>query len=384
MVIEAGDKTCEYQLCSVISHINDSSNGVGHLVTHTWTSKEYGTPDVPLPSEYVPPNSTDINEDGQWLLFNDFAVTPTMVDDVMKFAMPWRSPCVLLYRKVGMSLGSTAKTGTSTVVEPAVPPPGSSGDKKSSTSDGTVVNGQKQKSEQINYLFDYPSLSHNYSAHKSSFVKVPPTALPSKGDLVAIDAEFVALSEEEAEIRADGRRVVVQDSRLSLARVSVLNDAGTTFIDDYIVTPEPVVDYLTRFSGLVPGDLDPSVSSHHLLPLKVVYSKLRHLVDRGCLFVGHGLTKDFRIINLYVPPEQIIDTVELFHRPHQRKISLRFLAGFLLGMDIQSETHDSIEDAKTALLVYKKYLQLTADKKFEQTLTEIYNIGHQTGWKAVS
>ncbi len=89
------------------------------------------------------------------------------------------------------------------------------------------------------------------------------------------------------------------------------------FIDDYIQTPEPVVDYLTRFSGLKHEDLEPSISNRYLIPLKSAYLKLRMLVDRGCIFIGHGLQKDFRIINLYVPPEQVVDTVDLFHRHKQ-------------------------------------------------------------------
>lgn len=49
--------------------------------------------------------------------------------------------------------------------------------------------------------------------------------------------------------------------------------------------------------------------------------------------------------------------MELWSLEQQRKISLRFLAAQLLGESIQGETHDSIEDARTALRLYKKYLE---------------------------
>ena len=60
------------------------------------------------------------------------------------------------------------------------------------------------------------------------------------------------------------------------------------FIDDYILCEDAVADYLTRFSGLKQEDLVVRQSKHYLVPLKESYMRLRTLVDRGCIFVGHG------------------------------------------------------------------------------------------------
>lgn len=102
--------------------------------------------------------------------------------------------------------------------------------------------------------------------------------LPRRGTLVSIDAEFVSLQQaslfshatcmarldnssvtfhvlqEEAEFHSDGTKKVIRPSRMTLARVSVLRGegegTGIPFIDDHIHTSEPVVDYLTEFSGI--------------------------------------------------------------------------------------------------------------------------------------
>jgi len=105
-------------------------------------------------------------------------------------------------------------------------------------------------------------------------------------------------------------------------------------------------------------------------------------VDLGCTFVGHGLSKDFRIINIFVPPEQVIDTVDLyFVKSRQRRLSLRFLSWFVLGEHIQTDTHDSIEDARSALNLYKAYTTFEEQGVFDQKLEEIYKEGKQYQFK---
>lgn len=72
--------------------------------------------------------------------------------------------------------------------------------------------------------------------------------------------------------------------------------------------------------------------------------------------------------------------MELFHFKRQRKLSLRFIAAYLLGIEIQHATHDSIEDAAVAVQLYHAYLALVAKKTFEETLLEMYRFGKQYGF----
>ncbi|RHY34661.1 hypothetical protein DYB32_000760 [Aphanomyces invadans] len=319
-----------------------------------------------------------VGPDGLWMLLNDFTVSESSVDDAINFSPPWKYPSVLLYRREGspVVLDTTA---------PPAPIPST--------------------------IFDAAPLNPTVARPRMSTV-----TLPKKGDRVAIDTEFVIVEMEEATLQTDGTRklptldarhvslvsvgVVIKESRQSLARVSVIHgETDAVLVDDYILPNEPVVDYLTRFSGLTGEDLDPARSRHPVVSLKTAYMKLRYLVDAGCLFVGHGLHKDFRIVNIFVPPNQvlwpprfvyflnkgfcaqIIDTVELYQQPNMRKIALRFLCAYLLKAEIQLDTHDSIEDARAALRLHNKYLELVATNEFDKTLVEIYSAGRHCRWK---
>ena len=288
----------------------------------------------------------------QWYIFNDFTITPIPQQESVWFNLKWKIPCILFYSATEMpkSLENLSYTNPITVD-----------------------------------IFAEDKSVQRIGGKRITFTPLGQEEMPKKGDLIAIDAEFVTLNQEEAELRSDGKVSTVKAAHMSVARITCVRGEGkmegAPFIDDYISTQEQVVDYLTKFSGIKPGDLDANFSSKHLTTLKSTYQKLRFLVDCGCIFIGHGLKNDFRVINMLVPVDQTIDTLHLLHLPHHRWVSLKFLAWHFLKLNIQGITHDSIEDAVTSLRLYRKYLQLKKENRIMEALTEMYDIGKELNWK---
>ena len=185
---------------------------------------------------------------------------------------------------------------------------------------------------------------------------------------------------------AEGNLATVNPMRQGIGRVSVLRvggeEEGIPFIDDYIAINEPIVDYVTQFSGIEEGDLDPRRSKHALVSLKIAYKKLWLLLQLGCVFVGHGLSKDFLEINIHVPKEQIIDTVVLFRqRENKRRLRLALLAEYLLLEEVQRGNHDSIEDARTALRLWRKWQEFDDAGIVEQMVNQTYREASTTNFQ---
>nr|XP_018265891.1 PAB-dependent poly(A)-specific ribonuclease subunit PAN2 [Kwoniella dejecticola CBS 10117]OBR88049.1 PAB-dependent poly(A)-specific ribonuclease subunit PAN2 [Kwoniella dejecticola CBS 10117] len=345
VTLEGNDtEKSEYEVKSLVVQIQEDENTPAHLVSFV--------------KENEPTNETGMATESNWIMFNDFLVRQVTEDEVFTFPGQWKVPSVIILQRIDTD-SLLDLSGLPKSIDPSV-------------------------------LLKDVSIAWNRRNALIKHTVFTPSELPTPGTLVAIDAEFVALQQEEMEFRSDGTKNILRPSHMSLARVSVLRGQGekegVPFIDDYIHTSETVVDYLTEFSGIKAGDLDPNNSPHTLVPLKVAYKKLRLLVDLGCIFIGHGLAKDFRTINIFIPSEQVMDTVHIFTIPgRQRKLSLKFLAWYLLKKDIQTNSHDSIEDSKFALLLYKLYREYVErdddGDEFRALMDNVFNEGHKLGFK---
>ncbi|XP_063808660.1 PAN2-PAN3 deadenylation complex catalytic subunit PAN2 isoform X2 [Pseudophryne corroboree] len=339
---DENEATNVYDLMATVVHILDPRTG-GSLVAHIKVGETYHQRKEGVTHQ-------------QWYLFNDFLIEPVDKCEAVQFDMTWKVPAILFYTK--RNLNAKYSLSLKNPIEASV-------------------------------LLAEASLARKQRKCHATFIPLLLNEMPQAGELVGLDAEFVTLNQEEAELRSDGTKSTIKPSQMSVARITCVRGQGTNegvpFIDDYISTQEQVVDYLTQYSGIKPGDLDAKISSKHLTTLKSTYLKLRFLIDVGVKFVGHGLQKDFRVINLMVPKDQVIDTVYLFHMPRKRMISLRYLAWYFLDLKIQGETHDSIEDARTALQLYRKYLELsrngTEPDLFRKVLKSLYEKGRKMDWK---
>jgi PAB-dependent poly(A)-specific ribonuclease subunit 2 len=305
------------------------------------------------------PVEQDVAED-DWVLVNGFVVSQTKVDDARSFHVKFREPSLIIFRAVDELDNGPAKS--------------------------VAIRIRKGEAERENIPPEVIRTSSITDGARSMYsANQSPSVLPCKNDLIAFDAEFVALAEEESTLTLAGSKVVIRETRHALARISILDgrveSALSVILDDYVLPNENVSDYLTRFSGIVSDDLDPKRSQHHLISTRVAYLKLRCLVERGCIFVGHGLQQDFWTANLAVPANQIIDTVEIYHKPAQRYVSLRFLTNFVLKRDMQQDVHDSVEDALAAFELYKKAVELKENGEFDRVLNELYEYGHKNDWK---
>ncbi|ORM40056.1 PAB-dependent poly(A)-specific ribonuclease subunit PAN2 [Babesia sp. Xinjiang] len=313
----------------------------------------------------------------EWLLINDGYICELDNEDyrqILDFSSPWKQPITLIYQKDNMG-----------VIHEITP--SAAGDVSVVNVNGRIVPlpvPNEKEPIPASIFISESNIAHNPLAHGKNRTFVPLSvnellALHHKQFIVALDVEGVKIGSETAvntryhqlpDAISSPRSIEMQKKTFiysakdteeqnvaTLARVSAVRGTGEgfgiPFLDHYIHRREPPKDYLTRFSGIHQGDLDLKSSVHWLTTRKAIYMKIRYLIDAGCTILGHGLEQDFKMLNIVVPQSQVIDTVELFRLPGRRYISLQFLAAHILNRRIQRGEHDSVEDAKAALYLYR-------------------------------
>jgi hypothetical protein len=119
---------------------------------------------------------------------------------------------------------------------------------------------------------------------------------------------------------------------------------------DILVKPRnPVIDYLTKFSG-VTADILNDPNNKDIVALEQVQASLLTTVLSDDILIGHSLENDLEATRFM--HHKVIDTSVLFRTRRKRsKHSLRHLAAVLLQEKIQlpGQSHCSQEDAFAAL-----------------------------------
>lgn len=157
------------------------------------------------------------------------------------------------------------------------------------------------------------------------------------GKYVAIDCEMVGVG--------DGGH------GHALARASVVDFHGRQVYDSYVRPRERVTDWRTRISGVAPRHMAAARDFDE------VQAQVAQLL-RGRILVGHDLRHDLDVLMLDHPRKDIRDTARFsgFKKyGNGPKPALRVLAREILGVEIQTGQHSSIEDARVAMLLFRKH-----------------------------
>jgi RNA exonuclease 4 len=157
------------------------------------------------------------------------------------------------------------------------------------------------------------------------------------GKYVAIDCEMVGVGDGGYES--------------ALARLSFVDYHGNQVYDSYVRPCERVVDWRTPISGISPK---------HMKLARDFDEVQREAAEilQGRILVGHDVRHDLNALQLSHPASKIRDTSSYsgFRKyGNGRKPALRRLAQEILEVEIQAGAHSSIEDARVAMLLFRKF-----------------------------
>ncbi|KAF1775202.1 Exonuclease, RNase T/DNA polymerase III [Phytophthora cactorum] len=152
-------------------------------------------------------------------------------------------------------------------------------------------------------------------------------------------------AKQEKQAKRMKARTAEQDERA--ARCSIVDYDGNVLYDKHVRPVEKVTDFRTHVSGIK------SSSLRHAIPFAQCLKEVgKQLQDK--IVVGHALKNDFQAL-MFTPPKHLIrDTPTTDRICKLYPKSLKNLTEEILGKHIQTGQHDSVEDARATLELYKK------------------------------
>ncbi|XP_047523074.1 RNA exonuclease 4-like isoform X2 [Pieris napi] len=131
-----------------------------------------------------------------------------------------------------------------------------------------------------------------------------------------------------------------------VARVSLVDEALETVLDEYIKPTRHVADYRTSISGIKRG------YETEAKPKDEVVRRLKSIIN-GHVLVGYDVEKDLEALGISHSKVKDVATYQRYQISGQKQ-SLKKLAQQELGLSIQNGPHDSVEDAKAVMRIYNK------------------------------
>ena len=164
-------ETKTFQLYGVCSVILDSATGLANNVCAS----------INVGPTYHARIASPVS---QWYIFNDFSINIIGPEEATAVNLSWKIPSVLFYQSVEVP----EDVNRLSIQNPI-------------TSD--VFNEDK-------------SLARVGNRKRITFVPLASDEMPKRGDLVAIDAEFVTLNQEESELRSDGKVSTIKAAQMTV------------------------------------------------------------------------------------------------------------------------------------------------------------------------
>ncbi|CAH8600048.1 unnamed protein product [Schistosoma bovis] len=212
-----------------------------------------------------------------------------------------------------------------------------------------ILNVEQMKKENVPLPNELLIDQRKYFKNRSDFVPSKPVYLPvsANSPMYAVDCEMVLTSVGS-----------------ELARVTMVDEKATVMFDRLVKPPNPVKDYLTKFSGITREMLALIDTT-----LADIQRELAETLPGDAILVGHSIGNDLEAMKVFHP--YLIDTSVIYNLKGNRaaKTRLRFLSEHFLGRMIQTGKggHSSAEDAIATMDLVR--LKLSQDIGFGDVTT---------------